>query len=139
MQRRIDRESAARGVERADRVLAVLTPLFTRDTVRRIIRREFPQNTETEVFDILKSYNPEDEELSCRIHLDSMKLCEGSLAELQQLVRLANQDFRDIILPAENPSLLNRGVVAYEDSSEDEKDRMTNEDMNDYLTWIQKP
>src|ERR1044072_812861 len=121
MQRRIDRESEARDVERADRVLAVLTPLFTRDNVRRIIRREFPQNTETEVFDILKSYNSEDEVLSCQVHLDSIKLSEGSLAKLPQLVRLANQDFRDIILPAENPRLLNMSVDAYEDSSEDEK------------------
>ena len=139
MERRIDRESEARSAERADRVLAVLTPLFTRDTVRRIIRREFPQNTETEVCDILKGFNSESEELSCQVHLDSIKLSEGSLAKLQQLVELANLDFRDVILPAENPRLLNMDFVAYADSSEDEEDRITNEDLNDYVTWIQKP
>ena len=139
MHRKIDRAAEAKGIERGNRVLSILRPLFTHDVVRKIIRREFPQHTESEVFDILKAYKPESEEFANRVHLDSIKLSEGSLAELQQLIRVANQDFRDIVMPAENPRLHQMGVVAYAYSSEDEKDQITNDDLNDYLTWIQKP
>ena len=137
MNRRIDRESEARELERGDRVISVLQPLFTHAVVQKMIRREFPHQRETEVFDILRAYNPEDEELSCRIRLDALKLSEGSLPKLQQLIEVANQDFRDIVLPAENPRLLEMDVDAYADSSEDEKDQIANNDLNDYLTWIQ--
>src|SRR5215510_10473167 len=139
MHGRIDRESEARGIHRANSALAALRPFFTRDVVRKIIRREFPQHTETEVFDILKVYNSESEELSCRIHLDSIRLSEGSLQELQELIRVAKADFRDIVMRAENSRLLDMGVVAYSYKSDDDKDQIANEDLNDYLTWIQRP
>jgi hypothetical protein len=36
-----------------------------------------------------------------RIHLDILEICASSLEKIQQLVRLANQDYRDLISLAE--------------------------------------
>lgn len=139
MSRRIDRVSEARGIQRGTRVLATLQPFFTRDVVLAILRRDFPRHNETEVLDILKAYQRDSEKLSCRVHLDSMKLSEGNVEKLSQLISAAKEDFRDIVMPAENPRTHNMGVVAYSRLSDDEKDLIATEDLNDYLAWIQKP
>ena len=136
---RIDRVSEARGLERGNRVLAMLKPFFCRETVRRIIQRELPQHAESQVLEVLSAYKSESEELTCRIYLGAVRLSDGRLDKLREVIREAKQDFRDVLGGAENRSFYEMDVVAYENHSEDEKDRIADEDLNDYLRWLQKP
>lgn len=136
MSRRIDRVSEARGIQRGNRVLTVLRPLFNSESVRAIIQRDFPQQTQPSVLDVLNEYHSDSEELSCRIRLDALKQSKGNLKKLRELISVAKQDFRDIIMPAENSRLHALGVVAYSRLSDDEKDRIADEDLNEYLNWI---
>ena len=132
----INRVSEARGIARGERELATLRPFFRRKIVERIVKRMFPQHQQGEIWKILNRYPSESEEIASRIHLDALKLSGGSADRLIELIDTAKQDRRDVIIPAENSRLHALGVVAYAGLSDDEKDRISNEDLNEYLDWI---
>jgi hypothetical protein len=134
---KIDRAAEARGIERGTRQLSMMKPFFNRQVVERITRRDFPQYCESEVLDILNQFKADDDELSWRTRLDALKLSEGNLEKLKAQIGEARRDFREVIMPAETPRIF-ADVVAYARLLEDEKDRTSEEDLTEFLSWVQK-
>jgi len=134
----INRAAEARDIERGKRVMAKLWPHFRREVVESIVKRLFPEHEAGEIRQILNDYQGDSEEGSSRIHLDALKLSDGSREKLREKIKAAKQDSREVILPAENPKSTDLGWVAYLRLSDEEKDRVTNEDLNQYLNWIEK-
>ena len=137
MPARIDRAAEATGIQRGTRPLSIMRSFFNREVVERIIKRDFPQRSVSEVMDILDRYEAADEELSWRTRLDALKLSEGSLEKLKQQIGEARRDFREVVMPAETPRIF-ADVVAYARLPEDEKDRTSQEDLNEFLSWVQR-
>jgi hypothetical protein len=131
-----NRASQARDIERGKRELATLRPYFRCEIVESIVRRLFP-NQVGDTWQILNDYQGDSGEVSSRIHLDALKLSEGNQDKLKENINAAKRDFREVILPAENPRASGLGFVAYVRLSDEEKDRVTNEDLKEYLNWIE--
>lgn len=132
----INRESQARDIERGERRLATLKPYFRRELVESIFKKLFPDEG-GEVWQILNDYKDDSEEGSSRIHLAALKLSDGSREGLRENIINAKRDFRDVIVPAESPRVSDLGLVAYVGLSDEEKDRVTDEDLKEYLNWIE--
>jgi hypothetical protein len=134
---KIDRVAEARDIQRGTRQLSMMRPFFNQQVVERITKRDFPQYSESTVLDILNQFKADDDELSWRTRLDALKLSEGSLEKLKEQIGEARRDFREVVMPAETPRIF-VDVVAYARLSEDEKDRTSEEDLNEFLSWVQK-
>lgn len=134
---KIDRAAEARGIQRGTRQLSMMRPFFNRQVVERITKRDFSQYPESQVLDILNQFKADDDELSWRTRLDALKLSEGSLEKLKEQIGEAKRDFREVVMPAETPRIF-ADVVAYARLPEDEKDRTCEEDLNEFLSWVQK-
>ncbi len=137
MNKALDRAAEAKGIERGNRALAALKPYFRRHVVESIVKRIFPETELAQVWQILNAYEREPE-LSARIHLGALKLSGGSQDKLKDWIRAANQDAREVILPAEDPKKSDLGFVDYVRLSDEEKDALTNDDLKQYLDWIEK-
>lgn len=129
------RESDARSVARGERAIAALRPFFRRDEVESKVAKMFP-NQIKRVWEILSEYQSESEELTCRIHLDALKLSEGSIEVLREQIKEAQEDIRFVIVPAENPRLFRPGMEMLDVAPEDEQDRASEADIKEYLEWI---
>jgi hypothetical protein len=134
---KIDRVAEARDIQRGTRQLSMMRPFFNQQVVERITKRDFPQYSESTVLDILNQFKADDDELSWRTRLDALKLSEGSLEKLKEQIGEARRDFREVVMPAETHRIF-VDVVAYARLSEDEKDRTSEEDLNEFLSWVQK-
>ena len=99
------RESDARSVARGERAIAALRPFFRRDEVESKVAKMFP-NQIKRVWEILSEYQSESEELTCRIHLDALKLSEGSIEVLREQIKEAQEDIRFVIVPAEKSAII---------------------------------
>ena len=129
------RESTARSIARGERELAALRPFFRRDQVESKVANMFP-NEINKVWEILNEYQSESEELTCRIHLDALKLSEGSTDVLREHIKEAQEDIRYVILSAENPRLFRPGMEMLDTAPQDEQDRASEADIKEYLDWI---
>lgn len=128
-------ESTARSIARGERELAALRPFFRREEVESKITKMFP-NQVHEVWEILNEYQSESEELTCRIHLDALRLSEGNTEALREHIKEAEEDIRFVIVPAENPRLFRPGMEMLDMAPQDEQDRASEADIKEYLDWI---
>jgi hypothetical protein len=80
-------------------------PKVTRKHVDRIVRRDFPAESFSEVMAALNEYGKENYEREIeRVQLDILKLANGKMDELQKAIKSAKSDYRDVISWAEYPS-----------------------------------
>lgn len=131
-----NRASQARDVERGKRDVATRTPYFQREIVESIVKRLFPDQV-GEIWQILNDFEGDSEEGSCRIRLDALKLSGGHRDKLKENINAAKSDFREVLVLAENPRASGLGIVAYVRLSDEEKDRLTDEDLKEYVTWVE--
>jgi hypothetical protein len=80
-------------------------PKVTRKHVERIVRRDFPAEQFADVMAVLDEYGKEswENEVS-RVQLAVLKLAQGKMADVCQLMKSAKSDYRDVISWAEYPS-----------------------------------
>ena len=126
----------ARSIARGEREFAALRPFFRRDVVQSKVAKMFP-NQINEVWEILTAYQSEWEDHTCRIYLDALKLSEGSTEALREQIKEAQEDIRPVIVAAESPRVFRPGMEWLDTASEDEQDRASEADINEYLEWIQ--
>ncbi len=65
------------------------------------IREIFPESERNAAKELLLRYQSASAELNERIYLDILRICEGKIDKLKQLVELAQTDYRDLIVAAE--------------------------------------
>lgn len=137
MNPQMNRASQLRDIERGKEALAAISVYFRREIVQTLAKRMFTENELREVWLILDAYKNATGELADRVYLDALKLSDGSLKKLKELIEAAKRDPREVILPAETPAASTLGFVGYAMLSDDEKDRVTSEDLQQYLSWIE--
>ena len=74
-----------------------------------------------------------------RVQLAMLKLAQGSLDELLDLLEVADRDFRDVVAPAESPEelrsthIIKRHLTASEQA---EVERIRKRDRQQYKRWL---
>lgn len=134
----MSRESEARMVKWAKHLKEIKQSFFRRDIVESKVRALFPFPVVAEVLEILNEYQAFSEQHSARVHLAVLKLSDGNLEKLREQVMAAKRDFRDVVNPIEHPGIFRMGVGAWYRLSDDEKEKVSKEDHDHYMAWIQR-
>ena len=72
------------------------------ERVRQRVRELFPASDHEILIGLLQQYRMGKRgEGTERIHLDILRICNASVERIRQLVKLANTDYRDLIMAAE--------------------------------------
>jgi hypothetical protein len=132
-------EFEARMKQRGDRELRRKKPFFQRRIVEARAKAMFPNHAPAEILEVLDEYKPGLAELAPRVQLAILKLSDGDFARLRYQLDAAKSDYRDVILPAENPEFVRLPMDSWLAMSEAEKDRLSNRDVQQYLDWLQIP
>ena len=109
-------------------------PKITERILEKIIERDFKVNS-TEVKTKLEKVESETEIGKKRISAAILKLANGNLKAVENLIEVANVDFRDVISKAEYPRCSELGFEALE------KPGIRNvyvEDLLEYTKWLNK-
>lgn len=86
------------------------TPTVSRADVMRVLRRDFPQASFSELQAILDEYGAQEWHVERdRVQLAILKLASGRVDLLRSQVESAKRDFRDVLSVAEYPAYLNKG------------------------------
>src|SRR5271170_6538774 len=78
-------------------------PEVTRDDVKRIVLRDFPNAQFEEVMAIVAVYTSRWELGTIRVQLAALKLADGHMDSLRRYIDAAQSDYRDVLVPAEYP------------------------------------
>jgi hypothetical protein len=107
-------------------------PKITHKHVERIVRRDFPAKKFSEAMAALDEYGKESHECEIeRVRLDVLKLANGKMDGLQQAIKSAKSDYRDVISLAEYPSCR----WDTHDLPTEEKKKIYSKDWQAYLAW----
>jgi hypothetical protein len=108
--------------------------------VERIVRRDSPLEIVDRVLSTLETYGPEVWHVEAgRTHLACLKLANGDLRELQQHVRVALVDYRDVIAGAESPNALRLGFVGmkkWQEAAPSSLAALQEQDQEQYQEWL---
>ena len=74
--------------------------------------------------------------LRAQTQLAALKLAGKNFSLLRDYVEQAKSDYRNVIGPAENPSLLRLGVMAYEHLSLADLQQTLEDEMREYIAWL---
>ena len=104
--------------------------------IERLIKREFPNKSISEIEFILRQYASESKRGRNRVYASILKLSNGNIEELIKNVELANKDFRDIISTAEYPNYLEDAFK--NDLTKEKEKQLIEEDWKQFKKWIDK-
>ena len=109
---------------------------YTREFVLAKVRQEFPHSEAEEVLAILETYGEFDYERERkRVQLAILKLSEGNIDKLRANVKIAKQDYRDVLAYAEYPSEMRYPTWRME-AQKVETIRQT--DRKQYQEWLKR-
>lgn len=110
----------------------------TTDIVLMKVRQIFPNDDPTEILAILNLYGTDLYEGGReRIYLAALKLSDGNKDKLLSAIRLAKEDFRDVVIPAEYPGLDKIGFTEASELDAEGKRKLIEQDLHQYLSWLQ--
>lgn len=102
------------------------------ELLEQLINREFCELS-NEVTEKLKNLNSDSEAGRRRIAAAILKLANGELNELNQLIKQANSDYRDVIAWAEYPRVFKAGFGELTDEEELQANKA---DWKEYQNWL---
>jgi hypothetical protein len=112
------------------------TPQFSEEDIKRIVNRDFADSEREEALSILGQYGSEEwHREPVRVRVAALKLSNGSIELLRRQIEIANNDYRDIIAPAEYPGYLK---LNFEELSENKTHQMIESDWKEYQEWLSK-
>lgn len=112
-------------------------PRVTRKKVLEKVRHYWPHEDSTEIMALLDRYGVETFEGGRdRVHLAILKLCQGDLEQLPELVAMAKRDYRDVLAYAEYPEEIRLGFVEMGKLSPEEARAVRQRDRAQYLKWL---
>jgi hypothetical protein len=110
-------------------------PKVSREDVERVVRRDFPTGSFSEVLAILDGYGLEDyHQEKARVQLAVLKLADGSLEKLRREIEEAKCDFRDVLSAAEYPAY---PWDAHKLPPQEQK-RIIDSDWKQYAGWLNR-
>lgn len=114
------------------------TPSVSGADVKRIVRRDFPPEQFDVIFEVLSWYGVAGWERECdRVRLAALKLANGNLGELRKQIKLAGEDYRDVLAAAEYPNYFHAwGISDAKSMSGKERQRIIDADWKQYQDWL---
>jgi hypothetical protein len=113
-------------------------PRPTRELVLSKAKQVFPGEDPDAIIGILDEFGREDGESGRgRVQLAILKLSEGDRDRLRFFVDLANQDYRDVLFPAEYPEVDRIGFAGVSKLDAGETRKLKERDLRQYLSWLQ--
>ena len=105
-------------------------------TVLKKIRQIFPENDEDEILTSLEEYGTESyEKEKYRVYLAILKLCdEEKSQDPSRYVKVAKQDYRDVLSWAEYPNQIKFGPTKDSEKSSE----LIKKDKQQYQAWLNK-
>ena len=116
------------------------TPDVSAEDVRRVVRRDFPEEQFGDVMALLDESGVERWHGGrYRVQLAALKLADGSLRNLRYAIEDAKKDYRDVLSAAEYPAY-SREVSHTQEPHPDAKEqrRIVDEDWAQYQSWLNK-
>ena len=112
-------------------------PRVSRKKVLEIIAHYWPDADPDEITIILDGYGlASSEQGRDRVQLAILKLCEGQMERLPELVRMAKTDYRDVLAYAEYPEEMKLGFIEMRKLSPEEARAVRQRDRDQYLSWL---
>jgi hypothetical protein len=111
-------------------------PRVTDADVRAIVERDFPSSQRTTVYERLLTCGTEPHHRdNDRVRMAVLKLSGGDLNKLEETLRTALLDYRDVLAWAEEPRFCRAGFSL----SDEARQRLQQEDRAEYEAWLGKP
>ena len=107
------------------------TPIVSDADLARVLAREFEGESRRVAEDLLSRYDSRE---GVRVKLAAIKLSSGDLGSLERFVRVASEDYRDVLAPAEYPQY---GALP-PNASSSERARAIDADWKQYQEWLQR-
>ena len=107
------------------------------DDVQRVLRRDFVPADEPVAARLLAEYARATSAATPRTMLAALKLANGTIAGLKNGIRMALVDYRDILMVAEYPR--DSKVRWTAPMSEEERQKIYDEDWKEYEEWLNRP
>jgi len=112
-------------------------PHTTRTKVHEKVVEYWPDANPDDILSSLDQYGQEGTERGrARVQLAVLKLCEGDRSRLEDLVRMAKTDYRDVLAYAEYPEEMRLGFVGMRQLSKEEAEAVRRRDRQQYLEWL---
>jgi hypothetical protein len=114
------------------------TPAVTQSDVERIVRRDFPPEQYAPVINLLDEYGNEQwQGARPRVRLAALKLADGDLKKLRNVIDSAKCDYRDVLSGAEYPGYSKKSL-GFRKASVEEQDQVIENDWKQYETWLKR-
>lgn len=112
------------------------TPQVSKEDIRRIVNREFADSERKTAFSILEEYGSNEwHREPIRVRIAALKLSNGDIELLRQIIDTAKNDYRDTIAPAEYPGYLK---LNFAELAENKSRRIIEADWKQYQEWLSK-
>jgi hypothetical protein len=111
-------------------------PGVTPEDVTRLIRRDFALYQVADVTAVLQDCGGDDSRISARVRIACLKLANGDVEQLQKIVNLAKQDYRDVLTPAEYPEYSRKAWGKNLPAAE--LHRIYESDWSQYQDWLER-
>jgi hypothetical protein len=110
---------------------------IARGKVLEKIAQYWPGVDPQEIMNVLDQYGVESHERGrARVQLAVLKLSGGQRDRLEELVRMAKRDYRDIVAYAEYPEEMRIGFVGVRRLTAEEVKAVRRRDREQYLEWL---
>jgi hypothetical protein len=101
------------------------------------IKRMWPETNPEEIIELLNQYGTESWESGrARVQLAILKLSEGNVDRLPELVRMAKRDWRDVLAYAEYPEEMRTHPLEMQKKSPQETKAIRKRDRQQYEEWL---
>jgi len=110
-------------------------PEVTRADVERVVRRDFPADSFSEILSTLDQYDASSGPPSARVQLAILKLADGNPTTLRKCIEDAKMDYRDVLAWAEYPDYM-RKVPGPGQRLQSEVDQIIDADWKQYQAWL---
>jgi len=102
------------------------------------VTRYWPHLHRQEIMEVLDQYGAESTERGrARVQLAILKLSEGEIERLADLVAMAKRDYRDVLAYAEYPEAMKLGFVGMQALSPEESEAVRRRDREQYRSWLE--
>ncbi len=109
---------------------------YTRELVMKKVKDVFPKEDVSKIMSILDQYGVESyEQERERVQIAILKLSEGEVKELEEGVKVARQDYRDVLAYAEYPLEMKEEAWTLDEQKAKE---IREKDRKQYLEWLNR-
>ena len=106
------------------------------DDILRIVKRDYPAESEKETLEILRHYKSNNDKSDYRVWASLLKISEGNIEKLRININVAKNDFRDIVANAEYPEYTEKIGFDNGKFTREEIKRIIQSDWKQYQVWL---